>query len=130
MPRRPAELRRAAPETSAARVVRILAGLVSIAAVVGAAAYVLREMRPDLLLRDTTTNGGDMGAHVWWPAYLRDHVLPKLRLSGWTPDYYAGFPVGHFYFPLPAVLIILGDLLVPYNIAFKLVTAAGAVLLP
>ena len=33
-----------------------------------------------------------MGAHVWGPAYLRDHLLPHGRLTGWTPDWYAGFP--------------------------------------
>ena len=36
--------------------------------------------------------GGDMGAHVWGPAFLRDELLPRLRLTGWTPDWYSGFP--------------------------------------
>ena len=36
--------------------------------------------------------GGDFGAHVWAPAYLRDHIPPHWRLSGWAPDWYAGFP--------------------------------------
>ena len=40
---------------------------------------------------DTTPAGGDMGAHVWGPAYLRDVLLPSGRLSGWTADWYAGF---------------------------------------
>ena len=98
---------------------------------VGAATlFVFLQLRPDLLLRNTTPNGGDTGAHVWWPAFLRDHVFPDLRLSGWAPDWYAGFPVGHFYFPLAAVLIDLLDLVLPYNIAFKLVTALGPTMLP
>ncbi len=33
-----------------------------------------------------------MGAHVWGPAFLRDHLLPQGRLTGWTPDWYDGFP--------------------------------------
>ncbi|GIU86883.1 MAG: hypothetical protein KatS3mg009_1398 [Acidimicrobiia bacterium] len=83
------------------------------------------------LLRDTTTNGGDMGAHVWWPWFLEQHWFPRGRLSGWAPDWYAGFPVGHYYFPLPAVAIALLDALgLPYNVAFKLVTVSGPVLLP
>ena len=45
-------------------------------------------------------------------------------------DYYAGFPAGQFYFPLPAVLIVLLDVVLPYNVAFKLVTALGPVPLP
>ncbi len=55
------------------------------------------------LFRNTTTNGGDMGAHVWWPKFLIDNWFPKFRLSGWAPDWYAGFPVGQYYFPVPAL---------------------------
>jgi hypothetical protein len=95
-----------------------------------AAAYVFFTLQAGLLLTATTANGGDTGAHVWWPAYMRDHLLPNLRLSGWTMDWYAGFPAGHFYFPLPSVLVVLLDLLLPYEVAFKLVTALGPVALP
>ena len=99
-------------------------------ATAAAALYVWFTLQPDLLLSNTTTNGGDTGAHVWWPAYLRDHILPKWRLTGWTPDWYAGFPAGVFYFPLPSLLIVFLDVFLPYNIAFKLVTVLGPVLLP
>src|SRR4029453_2693905 len=44
-------------------------------------AFVFFELHPELLFRDTTASGGDTAAHVWWPAYLRDHLLP-FRLSG------------------------------------------------
>src|SRR5581483_11235857 len=84
---------------------------------------------PGLLFRNTTPAGGDTAAHVWWPAYLRDHLLPW-RLQGWTPDFYDGFPAGQYYFPLPALLIVALDVVLPYNVAFKLVTALGPVLLP
>jgi hypothetical protein len=104
--------------------------VIVIAVVVACAAYVLWQQRPDLLLRNTTTNGGDMGAHVWWPAYVRDHLLPHWRVAGWAPDWYAGFPVGQFYFPLPALAIVALDVVLPYNVAFKLVSAAGPVALP
>jgi len=92
--------------------------------------FVLFQEQPHLLLRDTTVAGGDTGAHVWWPAYLRDHLLPDWRLAGWTPDFYAGFAAGQFYFPLPALLIVALDAVLPYNVSFKLVTALGPVLLP
>lgn len=105
-------------------------GTLGLLVAVAAGAYVFAVLQPELLFRDTTTNGGDTGAHVWWPAYLRDHVFPDLRLSGWAPDWYAGFPVGHFYFPVPALLVVALDVALPYNIAFKLVTALGPVLLP
>jgi hypothetical protein len=104
--------------------------VMAIAVVVACAVYVLWQLRPELLLRNTTTNGGDMGAHVWWPAYVRDHLLPHWRVAGWAPDWYAGFPVGQFYFPLPSLLIIALNVVLPYNIAFKLVSAAGPVALP
>src|SRR5918999_2567966 len=95
-----------------------------------ASLYVWFTLQPDLLLANTTTNGGDTGAHVWWPAYLRDHILPKWRLTGWAPDWYAGFPAGVFYFPLPSLLIVVLDVFLPYNVAFKLVTVLGPVMLP
>src|SRR5262249_16481483 len=70
------------------------------------------------------------GAHVWYPAFLRDHLLPHFRLAGWSWDYYAGFPAGQFYFPVPALLIVLLDVVLPYNVAFKLITGLGPLLLP
>ena len=102
---------------------------IGVAVVLACSAYVLWQLEPRLLLRDTTTAGGDTGAHVWWPAYLRDHLLPW-RLAGWSPDWYGGFPAGQFYFPLPALLVVALNLVMPYNIAFKLVTAMGPVALP
>src|SRR5215467_5555888 len=70
-------------------------------------AFVLWHLQPDLLLRNTTPAGGDMGAHVWGPAYLRDHLLPHGQVSGWAPDWYAGFPAYQFYMVLPSLLIVL-----------------------
>ncbi|HEY5164675.1 MAG TPA: hypothetical protein VIJ44_01865, partial [Acidimicrobiia bacterium] len=97
--------------------------------VVACCVFIFVQLDPRLLLRNTTASGGDTGAHVWWPAYLRDHLLPW-RLSGWSPDFYAGFPAGQFYFPVPALLIVGLNLFIPYNVAFKLVTALGPMLLP
>jgi hypothetical protein len=102
---------------------------VGIAIVAACCIYILVQLQPRLLFLNTTPTGGDTGAHVWFPAYLRDHLLPW-RLAGWSPDYYAGFPAGQFYFPTPALLIVLLDVVIPYNVAFKLVTALGPLLLP
>ena len=71
-----------------------------------------------------------MGAHVWGPAYLRDHILPHWRLSGWAPDWYAGFPMYIFYMVLPALLVVLLDVVLPYGVALKIVSALGMVALP
>src|SRR6185436_20036125 len=59
-----------------------------IAVVAACCIYIFVQLQPKLLFLDTTTAGGDTGAHVWYPAYLRDHLLPHFRLSGWSPDYY------------------------------------------
>ncbi len=106
--------------------INLWAGLLVVAA---CCAFIFKQLEPSLLFRNTTASGGDTAAHVWWPAYLRDHLLP-FRLAGWSPDFYGGFPAGQFYFPLPALLIVGLDVVIPYNIAFNLITALGPLLLP
>ncbi len=87
-------------------------------------------MQPQWIFAANTPTGGDMGAHVFLPAYLRDNLLPEGRILGWSNDWYAGFPVLYFYFPLPALTVVALDVLLPYGVAFKLVTVAGLVALP
>ncbi len=87
------------------------------------AVFVLLQLRPDLLLSDNTPSGGDMGAHVWGPAYMRDHLLPEGRLTGWTPDWYAGFPAYHFYMVVPALAIIAMNNGLPFYLGIPV--AAG-----
>ena len=91
---------------------------------------VLWVLDPRLLLRNTTPNGGDLGAHVWFPAYLRDHLLPNWRVAGWSNDWFGGFPAGQFYFPLPALVTVALNLVLPYNVALKVTTAIGPVAMP
>lgn len=83
-----------------------------------------------LVLRDTTANGGDMGAHVYWPRFLIDEWFGRFRIQGWSPDWYSGFPIGQFYFPLPVLMMWALDVVLPYNVAFKLVTVSGPIALP
>ena len=84
----------------------------------------------DLVFDDTTPTGGDFGAHVWGPAYLRDHLLPSLRFNGWTMDWYAGMPAYRFYMVLPAFAILVADVVLPYGVAMKLVSVLGLITLP
>jgi hypothetical protein len=102
---------------------------IGLAIVAACCIYVFFQLDPRLVLRNSTITGGDTGAHVWFPDFLIDHFLPW-KVAGWSNDFYAGFPAGQFYFPFPAVLIALLDVVLPYNIAFKLVTAIGPVSLP
>lgn len=71
-----------------------------------------------------------MGAHVWLPAFIRSHLFPAFDINGWSMDWYAGFPPLTFFFPLPMVAIALASFVIPYDIAFKLVSASGLILLP
>ena len=83
---------------------------VTLLVVAGSSLFVFWQLQPDLIFSNTTPTGGDMGAHVWGPAYLRDELLPNFRLSGWTPDWYGGFPAFQFYMVLPALAIVLLDI--------------------
>ncbi|MCE2528787.1 MAG: hypothetical protein J4G11_02820 [Acidimicrobiia bacterium] len=100
------------PRTSA-----IVVAVVSVATLLAVA--------PHLLLVANTPTGGDMGAHVLGPAYLRDVLLPSGRIMGWSNHWFAGFPIFYFYFPLPSLVIVALDLALPYGVAFKTVTVVG-----
>jgi hypothetical protein len=100
------------------------------AVVLGATLIILSVLHPDLILRNNTPTGGDMGAHVWGPAYLRDVLLPHWRLTGWSMDWYAGLPAYRFYMVVPALAIVALDVVLPYGIAFKLIVVSGLIAFP
>lgn len=68
--------------------------------------FVFYSLHPNLILVNTTPTGGDMGAHVWGPRFLRDALIPAFRLAGWTQDWYAGFPAYLFYMVVPSLMIV------------------------
>lgn len=110
--------------------VELYTKVASIVIVAGATLFLLKTLHLSLILRDNTPTGGDMGAHVWGPAFLRDHLLSSWRLTGWSMDWYAGFPVYRFYMVVPALLILLVDLIVPYGVAIKIIAVIGILTLP
>ena len=71
-----------------------------------------------------------MGAHVWGPAFLRDNLLSNFKLSGWSMDWYSGLPTYRFYMVVPALFILLLDIVLPYGIAFKIIAVIGIIALP
>jgi hypothetical protein len=77
--------------------------------VIACALFIFLNLHPKEILDSAVPSGGDMGAHVWGPAFLRDHLLTHGRLSGWTPDWYAGFPAYLFYMVVPSLLIVALD---------------------
>jgi hypothetical protein len=104
--------------------------IATIIVLAGCVLYTLAQLHPNLLLKDTTPAGGDMGAHVWGPAFLRDHILPHWRLTGWSFDWYGGFPMYVFYMLPPALAVVALNVVLPYGVALKLVSIAGILSLP
>lgn len=104
--------------------------LSAILVVGGATIFLLLTLHPDLIFRNNTPTGGDMGAHVWGPAFLRDHLLNHFRLAGWSMDWYAGLPVYRYYMVVPALFIVGLNLVLPYGIAIKIAAVIGILTLP
>ncbi len=92
--------------------------------------YINVDFRSPTLLLANTPTGGDMGAHVLLPQILKEDLLPSGQILGFSSSWYAGFPVLYFYFPLPAIITVLLDVLLPYGVAFKLTTIIGLLMLP
>ncbi len=84
----------------------------------------------DVLFNPNTATGGDMGAHVWTGDFVGRELVPQGRLTGWSDDWFAGFPVLGFYFPLPFWIVAALNVVLPYNVAFKFVTTLGLLLYP
>ena len=93
-------------------------------------AFVVAELHPALIFSPAMDVGGDNAAHVVAVDYFIHHLLPHGQLSGWDPQWFGGFPLYVFYFPLPPLLAALFNLFVSYAVAFKLVTVLGTVLMP
>jgi hypothetical protein len=97
---------------------------------VGITVFVIAQLRPGLLFNPNMDDGGDNGAHVAAVYYLAHTLLPEGQVSGWDPQWFGGFPLYVFYFPLPAVLVAIIDHVFSFAVAFKLITVLGTVTLP
>jgi hypothetical protein len=102
----------------------------NLVAILGVTLVALSQLQPSLLVTATTTAGGDTGAHVTLAQFLRSDLLPHGQLTGWDPGWYDGFPLYTFYFPLPGMLTVALNAFITYDVAFKLVTVLGTLLLP
>ncbi|MGO8876228.1 MAG: hypothetical protein ACLQNG_10765 [Acidimicrobiales bacterium] len=102
----------------------------SAVAIIGVTVFVIWQLRPDLLFSPSMDVGGDNGGHVAAPYFLIHNLLNHGRITGWDPQWFDGFPLYVFYFPLPALFVAALNLVFPYAVAFKLVTVLGTVTLP
>ena len=99
-------------------------------AVVGATIFVIWQLRPGLIFGPNMDVGGDNAGHIVTPYFLIHDLLPQGRITGWDPQWFEGFPLYVFYFPLPALFVAAFSVVFPYAVAFKLVTVLGPVTLP
>jgi hypothetical protein len=90
----------------------------------------VRVLHVNLILSRTTAAGGDMGSHHYVAEFLREHLLPRGKVTGWAPGWFGGIPMLTFYFPLPYTLIAALSPLLGSQVAFKVVTASGLFALP
>ena len=85
-------------------------------------------LRVDLVFLNTMPTGGDMGAHVVPIKFFIDNLITNFKINGWSNDWFAGYPLYYFYFPLPAVITFTLNLFFTYSIAFKLMVI-GSILI-
>lgn len=100
-------------------------GLLALCSVV-----VLWVVHAELLLTTTIPASYDLTGHVLPIAELKDRLLPQGRLHGWSADWFAGFPLYYFYFPLPALIAAAFSFFLALPTAIKLTSVAGLLVLP
>jgi hypothetical protein len=82
-----------------------------------------RFLRPEIPLL------GDIGGHVHALTELRS-LLGEGRIRGWSNDWFSGFPLFFFYFPLPALLAVGLSELIGLAPAVAALVVLGPILLP
>ena len=85
-------------------------------------------LRIDLVFANNTPTGGDMGAHiVAIDTFIKD-FMPNFQINGWSNDWFGGYPLYYFYFPLPAIITFFLNLIFPFGIAFKIMVVLSIIL--
>ena len=103
--------------------------LVDVVALAVMVYVIVWSLHPSLLFSSSLLTGGDTGAHLVLPAFLRSQG-DLLNLTPWYPGWFAGMPAYTYYFVLPDFLAVLASYLVGFAVAFKLATVLGSVLMP
>ncbi len=84
-------------------------------------------LRVDLVFQNNTPTGGDMGAHiVAIDTFIKDFI-PNFQINGWSNDWFGGYPLYYFYFPLPAIITFFLNLVFPFGIAFKIMVVLSII---
>ena len=96
----------------------------------GLLAFLCYHIPLPLLFTDTLTVGGDTPAHNYVAGALKLNLLEGRGITSWAPGWWCGFPLFQYYFCLPYLLIVMLDSILPFNVAFKLVSVSGIFALP
>ena len=94
--------------------------------VVGITLYFAYMLQLPLALKGYTCMGGDLPAHH----YLISHIAETGRPVSWADGWWCGFPMFHYYFPLPYTILAFFSTIFPHNIVFNLGVCLGILLLP
>tara|TARA_B100002052_G_C15871691_1_gene594990 strand:+ start:244 stop:2421 length:2178 start_codon:yes stop_codon:yes gene_type:complete len=86
-------------------------------------------LRVELVFSDLLPTGGDMGAHIVPTKFFVTELFNNFKLSGWSQDWFAGYPIYYFYFPLPPIITSLLNFLFPFSISFKTMVLLSQILL-
>jgi hypothetical protein len=104
-------------------------GAITVLTIAAVIVVTLWQLHPSMLFTNTTTTGGDTGAHIAMPKFL-ETLIKHHSLTGWDPGWYDGFPLYTFYFTIPDAFIAVGGWFIPFDVAFKLGTILGSVMMP
>jgi hypothetical protein len=91
---------------------------------------VLWLVHAELLFTPTIPASYDLTGHLLPIAELRYRLLPQGRLHGWSADWFAGFPLYYFYFPLPALIAAGLSFVTSLEAAIKVTSVLGLVAFP
>ena len=86
-------------------------------------------LRVELVFSDLLPTGGDMGAHIVPTKFFVNELFNNFKLSGWSQDWFAGYPLYYFYFPLPPIITGLLNFVFPFAISFKTMVLMSQVML-
>jgi len=86
-------------------------------------------LRIELVFSDLLPTGGDMGAHIVPTKFFVNELFNNFQISGWSQDWFSGYPIYYFYFPLPPIITGLFSFIFPFSISFKAMVLLSQVLL-
>ena len=87
-------------------------------------------LHAELLFTPTIPASYDLTGHLLPIAELRQRLLPQGRLHGWSADWFAGFPLYYFYFPLPALIAAGLSFVTSLEAAIKITSVLGLLAFP